>query len=132
MVGFYHGVTGLANVFPGAVFESLDLVFQSDGYLSEAQYLETLRTPLVGPVVAKVQATYEVIKEMSFMTNEDAIVLRSYVSKVNAGPFEYEAQENWKSLRALAMNEIVYVDDDVLLLRNAGALRIFFVLERVK
>ena len=32
----------------------------------------------------------------SFMTNENSVVLRSYCSRVTAGPMEYEAQENWK------------------------------------
>ena len=61
------------------------------------------------------------------MTNENSVVLRNYCTKVTAGPMEYEAEENWKSLRSMAMNELVYVDDRVKIMRNTGALRIFFV-----
>lgn len=43
----------------------------------------------------------------------------------------YRAEENWKSLRTLAMNEILYVDDNVMLMRNAGALRVYFIFERI-
>ncbi len=50
--------------------------------------------------------------------------------KVTAGPMAYEAQENWKSLRTLSMNEIIYLDHKYLLMRNCGALRIFFVFEK--
>ena len=45
---------------------------------------------------------------------------------------EYEAQENWKSLRTMSMNELVYVDEKVKITRNCGALRIYFLYERVE
>lgn len=64
------------------------------------------------------------------MTNDMSVVMRSYCSKVTAGPMEYEAQENWKSLRTMSMNELVYVDDKIRIMRNCGALRIYFVYER--
>ena len=70
------------------------------------------------------------MKETSFMTNENSVILRAYCSKVTAGPMTYMAEENWKSLRTMSMYEVIYIDDKMLLLRNAGALRIFFVFER--
>lgn len=70
------------------------------------------------------------MKETSFITNENSVMLRGYCTKVTAGPMEYRAEENWKSLRTLAMNEVIYVDKDYLIMRNAGALRVFFILER--
>ena len=130
MFAFYNGVTGFANVFPTAKFQDLSTLYSSDGYLSEARYMENLSTPL-GGIAANVYATWEVLKEMSFMTNENSVVLRSYCTKVTAGPMEYQAEENWKSLRTLSMNELVYVDDRIKIMRNSGALRIFFVYERV-
>ena len=44
---------------------------------------------------------------------------------------EYEAQENWKSLRTMSMNELVYIDDRIKIARNCGALRIYFLYERI-
>lgn len=129
MFAFYNGVTGFANVFPTARFQDLSTLYTSDGYLSEARYMENLSTPL-GGIAANVFATWEVLKEMSFMTNENSVVLRSYCTKVTAGPMEYQAEENWKSLRTLSMNELVYVDDRIKIMRNSGALRIFFVYEK--
>lgn len=130
MFNFYNGITGFANVFPASKFQDLKLKYKSDGYLSEALYVENLATPL-GPVDATVFSNWDLMKEMSFMTNENSVVLRSYCSKVTAGPMEYEAQENWKSLRTMSMNEILYVDSEIMLMRNCGALRIYFVLERL-
>lgn len=129
MFSFYNGVTGFANVFPTSKFADLSTFYSSDGYLSESKYLEKLTTPL-GSVDATVFATWEVVKEMSFMTNENSVVVRNYCTKVTAGPMEYLAEENWKSLRTMSMNELVYVDDKVKIMRNSGALRIFFVYER--
>ena len=129
MFNFYNGITGFANVFPASKFQDLKLKYSSDGYLSESVFLERLTTPL-GPVDATVYSNWDLVKEMSFMTNENSVVLRSYCLKVTAGPMEYEAQENWKSLRTMSMNEVVYVDSDLMILRNCGALRIYFVLER--
>jgi hypothetical protein len=129
MFDFYNGVTGFVNVFPASKFESLSAEYSSDGFLSEAKYYETLTSPL-GPISATVFSTWELLKEMSFMTNDNSVVLRSYCSKVTAGPMEYEAQENWKSLRTMSMNELVYVDDRTMITRNCGALRIFFVYQR--
>lgn len=139
------GITGLANVFPGSKFQDLNLQYSSDGYLSEALYTEKLSTPL-GFVDAIVYSNWDLVKEMSFMTNENSVVLRSYctkvvenshhshevtsLSQVTAGPMEYEAQENWKSLRTMSMNELLYVDEKLMLMRNCGALRIYFVLRR--
>ena len=92
------------------------------------------------------------------MTNENSVVLRNYCIKVGngfhsflialcfsdcflsvvvvylqvtAGPMEYEAQENWKSLRTMSMNELVYIDDRIKIARNCGALRIYFLYERI-
>ena len=130
MFDFYNGVTGFANVFPATKFNDLTLQYSSDGFLSEAKYLEKLTTPM-GSIDATVYANWDLMKEMSFMTNDNSVVLRSYCTKVTAGPMEYEAQENWKSLRTLSMNEVVYIDSNIQIMRNCGALRIFFVLERV-
>ena len=130
MFRFYNGITGLVNVFPTSKFDSLSVSFSSDGYLNEAKYLEYLKTSL-GGIDAVVYANWEIVKEMSFMTNENSVVLRNYCTKVTAGPFKYEAEENWKSLRAMSMNELVYMDDKIRIMRNCGALRIFFLYERV-
>lgn len=126
MFAFYNGVTGFANVFPTTKFQDLSMTYQSDGYLAESKYNEKLNSPL-GDIDCTVFSNWELVKEMSFMTNENSVVLRNYCTKVTAGPMEYEAEENWKSLRSMAMNELVYVDDRVKIMRNTGALRIFFV-----
>mmetsp|Transcript_13982 Transcript_13982/g.13496 ORF Transcript_13982/g.13496 Transcript_13982/m.13496 type:complete len:534 (+) Transcript_13982:949-2550(+) len=130
MFEFYHGVTGFANVLPTSKFEDLNVQYRSDGYLNEAEYFEKLSTPL-GDLDATVYSTWDLMKEMSFMTNENSIVLRSYCTKVTAGPMEYEAQENWKSLRTLSMNELMYVDENIKIMRNCGALRIYFIYEKI-
>ncbi|KAJ1422201.1 hypothetical protein B484DRAFT_452471 [Ochromonadaceae sp. CCMP2298] len=129
MFEFYNGVTGFANVFPASKFQDLAVEYTSDGYLSEARYLERLSSPL-GVIDATVFANWDLVKEMSFMTNANSLVLRNYCTKVTAGPMEYEAQENWKSLRTLSMNEVVYVDDRIQITRNCGALRIYFLFAR--
>ena len=103
----------------------------SDGYLNEAKYYEDLST-IAGAVKATVYANWELVKEMSFMTNENSIVLRNYCTKVTAGPFEYMAEENWKSLRSMSLNEMVYIDNNIRIMRNSGALRIFFLYERIR
>ena len=80
---------------------------------------------------AIVYGNFDVLKEVSFMTNQNSIIVRSYCTKVTAGPLEYEAQENWKSLRTMSMNEVVYLDKKYMIIRNCGALKIFFILEKV-
>jgi hypothetical protein len=129
MFRFYNGVTGFANVFPASSFQSLSVEYMSDGYLNEAKYLETLKTPL-GESIATVFLNWDLLKETSFITNEKGVIVRGYCTKVTAGPMEYRAEENWKSLRTMAMNEVLYVDQDYLILRNAGALRVFFIFEK--
>lgn len=131
MFSFYNGVTGFANVFPGAKFQDISLEYLSDGYLNEAKYLENLNTPL-GNTLATVYCNWDLLKETSYITNENSVILRSYCTKVTAGPMTYRAEENWKSLRTLAMNELVYIDSDFMLMRNAGALRVYFVLVKEK
>jgi len=130
MFEFYNGISGFVNIMPSSKFESLQTAYESDGYLSEAMYLEKIETPL-GVVDVTVASNWELVKEVSFMTNEDSVVLRAYANKVTAGPFSYEAEENWKSLRTMSMNELVYIDDKVKIVRNCGALRIFFIYERI-
>ena len=130
MFDFYNGVTGFANVFPASKFEDLSVQYTSDGYLSESKYFEKLKTPL-GDVDATVFSNWELLKEMSFMTNDNSLVLRNFCQKVTAGPMEYLAEENWKSLRTMSMNELVYIDENIKIMRNCGALRIYFVYERI-
>jgi hypothetical protein len=130
MFEFYNGISGFVNIMPSSKFESLQTAYESDGCLSEAMYLEKIETPL-GVVDVTVASNWELVKEVSFMTNEDSVVLRAYANKVTAGPFSYEAEENWKSLRTMSMNELVYIDDKVKIVRNCGALRIFFIYERI-
>lgn len=129
MFEFYNGVTGFANVFPLSKFVKLSVQYASDGYLSEAKYFENIGTP-VGDLDCVVFANWDLVKEMSFMTNENSVVLRNYCTKVTAGPMEYQAEENWKSLRTMSMNEMVYIDDEIKIMRNCGALRIYFVYQR--
>ena len=105
--------------------------YLSDGFVSESRYFEKLSSPL-GEIDATVFSNWEVVKEMSFMTNDNSVVLRNYCQKVTAGPMEYLAEENWKSLRTMSMNELIYVDDRIKVMRNTGALRIFFVYLREK
>lgn len=129
MFRFYKGVTGLSGVFPASKFLRMSLEYSSDGYLHECKYFEQLSTPL-GEVTVTTYSGWDMIKEISFMTNEPSVVTRNYCQKVTAGPFNYEAEENWKSLRTMALNEVVYIDRRYLVVRNAGALRVFFVFER--
>eukprot|EP01039_Chlorochromonas_danica_P009160 gene9160-10112_t len=129
MFRFYKGVTGLSGVFPASKFLRMSLEYSSDGYLHECKYFEQLSTPL-GEVTVTTYSGWDMVKEISFMTNEPSIVTRNYCQKVTAGPFNYEAEENWKSLRTMALNEVVYIDRRYLVVRNAGALRVFFVFER--
>jgi hypothetical protein len=131
MMNFYNGVTGFANILPGAKFTSLGLELKSDGYLRDAVYTEGLAVPIVGNITATVTSTWELGQEESFMTNADSYVLRNYCRFVTLGPFRYEAQENWKALRSMAMNEVVHVDEEVMLLRNCGALRVLYLFERM-
>lgn len=129
MFQFYNGVTGFVNVLPASKFQQLSVEYVTDGFASDTRYFEKLSTPL-GDVDVTAFGNWDVVKEMSFMTNANSVVLRNYCTKVTAGPMEYEAQENWKSLRALSMNELVYVDDKVKIVRNCGALRIYFIFEK--
>jgi hypothetical protein len=129
MFNFYNGITGFSNVLPGASFQDLQLEYMTDGYLNEAKYFENFKTPL-GNTIATVFSNWDLMKETSFMTNDNSVILRAYATKVTAGPMTYMAEENWKSLRTMSMNELIYLDDKLLLMRNAGALRVFFVYER--
>ena len=36
-----------------------------------------------------------------------------------------------QSLRTMSMNELMYVDDNIKIMRNCGALRIYFIYERI-
>jgi hypothetical protein len=68
-----------------------------NGILSESKFYEELDTPL-GLTVATVYSNWELVKEMSFMTNDNSVVLRSFCSKVTAGPFEYEVAHKCHNL----------------------------------
>lgn len=81
MLDFYNGVTGFANVFPTSKFKDLSFEYFSDGYASDAKYFETLSSSL-GDINAVVYANWDLVKEMSFMTNENSVVLRNYCVKV--------------------------------------------------
>lgn len=129
MFRFYNGLTGFPNVFPATKFEGVNLKYTSDGFLNEVKYQENLSNPL-GKLDATAFGNWDLVKEMSFMTNKQSVIIRAFMTKVDAGPLSYEAQENWKSLRTLAMNELVYIDDKYMIVRNCGALRVFFVLEK--
>ena len=84
MFSFYNGVTGFANVFPTTKFEDLAMQYMSDGYISESRYYETLSSPL-GEIPCTVFSNWEVVKEMSFMTNANSVVLRNYCSRLLLG-----------------------------------------------
>jgi hypothetical protein len=129
MFRFYNGLTGFPNVFPATKFEGVTLKYTSDGFLNEVKYQENLSNPL-GKLDATAFGNWDLVKEMSFMTNKQSVIIRAFMTKVDAGPLSYEAQENWKSLRTLAMNELVYIDEKYMIVRNCGALRVFFVLEK--
>ncbi len=133
MFYFYNGLSGFINILPGSKLMSLDMEFQSDGYLSETLITEkVMNTILPNKPIFPITITgnYEIVKEISFMTNELSILFRHYPKDVTVTKLKYQAEDYWKSLRGIALNEIIYIDNKTLIFRNAGALRIFFILQR--
>jgi hypothetical protein len=49
--------------------------------MSESKFFEELSTPL-GTTTATVFSNWEMVKEMSFMTNDNSVVIRNFVIKV--------------------------------------------------
>lgn len=129
---FNQGLTGLANTIPNARFSGLRQILHVDGMVFDAEYEEELA---VGndseePLVITVTSDWEVKRTSSLITGESTVAVSVSPKQIKYGFITVRA-ERWKTLRAMMLLDIAYLDNDMRIMRGQTARQNFFVFVRV-
>jgi hypothetical protein len=102
---YHQGLTGLAKTLPRAQFSGVLQELQRDGDMLDCEYTEEL-----GGVEVTITGDWDVRGATSLLSGATSIALDVTTKRVKYG-FMSMIGERWKPLRAMALLDVVYVDD---------------------
>ncbi|CAM9171196.1 unnamed protein product [Laminaria digitata] len=128
---YNQGLTGLANTIPNAKFRGLRQILHADGMVFDAEYEEELSIRDESePLVITVTSDWEVKQTSSLVTGKSSVAIAVAPKQIKYG-FITVRSERWKTLRAMMLLDIAYLDDDIRIMRGQTARQNFFVFSRV-
>eukprot|EP00752_Nemacystus_decipiens_P009010 g8043.t1 len=128
---YNQGLTGLANTIPKAKFQGLRQILHADGMVFDAEYEEELVTgDKSEPLIITVTSDWEVKQTSSLITGKSTVAVAVSPKQIKYG-FITVRSERWKTLRAMMLLDIAYLDADLRIMRGQTARQNFFVFARV-
>ncbi|CAM9265325.1 unnamed protein product [Scytosiphon promiscuus] len=128
---YNQGLTGLANTIPNAKFQGLRQILHADGMVFDAEYEEELMTgDETEPLIITVTSDWEVKQTSSLITGKSSVAIAVAPKQIKYG-FITVRSERWKTLRAMMLLDIAFLDSDLRIMRGQTARQNFFVFTRV-
>ncbi|CAM9119069.1 unnamed protein product [Ectocarpus fasciculatus] len=128
---YNQGLTGLANTIPNAKFQGLRQILHADGMVFDAEYEEELMTGDESePLIITVTSDWEVKQTSSLVTGKSSVAIAVAPKQIKYG-FITVRSERWKTLRAMMLLDIAYLDANLRIMRGQTARQNFFVFVRV-
>ncbi|CBJ30044.1 expressed unknown protein [Ectocarpus siliculosus] len=128
---YNQGLTGLANTIPNAKFQGLRQILHADGMVFDAEYEEELVTGGDSePLIITVTSDWEVKQTSSLVTGKSSVAISVAPKQIKYG-FITVRSERWKTLRAMMLLDIAYLDANLRIMRGQTARQNFFVFVRV-
>jgi len=131
MMKFNKGLSGLGGSFPNGKFAGLIQKLQASFFL-DVEYTERINVsnPASSSFDVTITGDWELKNSVSLLTGEPSIVLNVEPNKVIYGPTNTRA-DHWKSVRALNLLNVVYLDDDIRVMRGNMNSDLLFIFQRV-
>jgi len=124
---FNKSLTGM--VPPNAKFDGLMQKFKASKYLADAEYIEKIDA---GPASFEVKVTgdWELRSSISLFTGSKSVAVSVVPDTVSYLATSVRG-DHWKSLGPMNLLDIIYLDDDLRIMRGTTAMDNIFVFKRV-
>ena len=128
---FNKGLSGLGGSFPNGKFGGLTQTLSASALLPDVEYKEHIEVPSPGVSFdVTVNGNWELRPSMSLFTGETSVVLAVEPDRVMYGPTSTKA-DHWKSLGPTNMLDVVYLDDDLRIMRGSTSMDTILIFQRV-
>jgi len=124
---FNKSLTGM--VPPNAKFDGLMQKFKASKYLADTEYIEKIDA---GPASFEVKVTgdWELRSSISLFTGSKSVAINVVPDSVSYLATSVRG-DHWKSLGPMNLLDIIYLDDDLRIMRGTTAMDNIFVFKRV-
>ena len=131
MMKFNKGLSGLGSSFPNGKYAGLIQKLQATFFM-DVEYTERISVsqPASSSFDVTITGDWDLKNSVSLLTGEPSIVLDVVPNKVIYGPTNTRA-DHWKSVRAMNLLNVVYLDDDIRVMRGNMNSDVLFVFQRV-
>jgi len=131
MMKFNKGLSGLGGSFPNGRFGGLKQKLTSTKYLTDVEYVERIEVnPEISSFDVKISGDWVLKRSVSLLTGDPTVLLSVEPDKVVYGPTSTRA-DHWKSVRAMNLLDVTYLDEDLRIMRGNTSTNTIFVFKRV-
>lgn len=128
---FNKGLSGLGGSFPNGKFSTLKQKLTFSKFMSDVEYTEHIEvTPSSASFDVTVTGSWSLRKSISLFTGQATIILAVEPDRVSYGPTSTRA-DHWKSLGPMNYLDLLYLDDDLRIMRGNTSMNTIFILRRL-
>jgi hypothetical protein len=99
--------------------------------MTDVEYVERIKVnPDVSSFDVTISGDWELKQSVSLLTGKPTVLLNVEPDKVVYGPTSTRA-DHWKSVRAMNLLDITYLDNDLRIMRGNTSINTIFVFQRV-
>ncbi|KAL7570090.1 hypothetical protein ACA910_017121 [Epithemia clementina (nom. ined.)] len=129
---FNKGLSGLGGSFPNGRFGGLVQTLSPSALLPDVEYKERIEVMKPGQSFdVTVNGNWELRQTTSLFTGERSIMIAVDPDRVRYGPTSTKA-DHWKSLGPTNMLDLVYLDDNLRIMRGSTSMDTIFVFQRIQ
>jgi len=100
-------------------------------YLTDVEYVERIEVnPEISSFDVKISGDWVLKRSVSLLTGDPTVLLSVEPDKVVYGPTSTRA-DHWKSVRAMNLLDVTYLDEDLRIMRGNTSTNTIFVFKRV-
>ena len=128
---FNKGLSGLGGSFPNGKFAGLIQKLSASTLLPDVEYKERIEVPApAASFDVTVNGNWELRPSVSLFSGEKSVVLALEPDRVRYGPTSTKA-DHWKSLGPTNMLDLVYLDDDLRIMKGSTSMDTILIFQRI-
>lgn len=130
MMRFNKGLSGLGGSFPNGKFGGLRQNLIATKYMTDVEYIERIDVnPEANSFNVVVNGNWELKSSVSLLTGSPSTIMSVEPDKVSYGPTTTRA-DHWKSVRAMNLLDLSYLDDDLRIMRGNTSTDSLFIFKK--
>ena len=129
---FNKGLSGIGGSFPNGKFGGLKQKLVATKFLADVEYKERVEVnPSSASFDVTVDGNWEIRRSVSLFTGEPSVVLAVDPQRVMYGPTNTKA-DHWKSLGPTNILDLVYLDEDLRIMRGSTSVDTILIFRRIE